>query len=160
MHPNQQMLGTPVVGNWHNYTQWQSTPLPQQSDNVFNNQTHQNKNHEFLPQQPVPEPFSNHWVKPGAQVVKHNEIVMQPRKFEGEKYKAFWFIIDYEACIAANSWNEATAIKYFPNYLDSYSRHWFMFGCESKVNVTWLDIRYFHGTNIVEGLRDLFKKLG
>lgn len=96
--------------------------------------------------------------------VKPNEILMMPRKFEGDKSKTFWFIEDFETGIKANAWNEATALRFFPNYLDGSARHWFISIClelhpfPNWKNVKESFLRYYVGENL-ENLKELFYRL-
>lgn len=57
--------------------------------------------------------------------VKLNEILMMPQKFEGKKADALTFIDEFEVGAAANEWNEATMVKFFPTYLGQSPRDWF-----------------------------------
>ena len=60
-----------------------------------------------------------------AQIVKANELVVVPEKFDGNRLEACKWLDSYERSATSNSWNPATMTKYLQTYLAGPALDWY-----------------------------------
>lgn len=82
------------------------------------------------------------------QIIKLNELVVVPEKFDGSPHKARKWLDDYIRAATSNSWNFSTMTKYFQTYLTGTATDWY--AVTGSNNNNWTDLlssfcRYYIG---------------
>jgi len=77
-----------------------------------------------------------------AKVVKLNDLVVIPSKFDGSRVKARRWLDDYLRAAVSNSWNYATMAKYFQAYLAGSALDWFAVMVQSDASraIDWNNV--------------------